>query len=139
MRQNNSKKIVNPYFCFSVKRQKVWKRTKMHLPIIWMERISLLQVYFSHFIAIQDSIFINICFEQGTQFCSACSSIGLTYYGPANWSIKRQIPCTNYFIIIIYYEVFLYFFFRINFSKKLCFFAFWSKKIKTYLVKVVLL
>ena len=32
------------------------------------------------------------------------------FYGPANLSFRRQIPCTIYFIIIIYYEVFLYFF-----------------------------
>ena len=38
----------------------------------------------------------------------ACSSSGLIYYGPANWSFGRQIPCANYFIII-YCEVFLFF------------------------------
>ena len=75
----------------------------------------------------------------GTQFCSACSSIGLIYYGPANWSFRRQIPCANYFIVIIYSEVFFVFFFRITFSKKLYFFAFWSKKIRRRRVKVALL
>ena len=81
----------------------------MHLPIILIEIIPLLQVYFSQFIAKQDSIFIHICFMHGIQFCSACSSIGLIYYGTANWSFRRQIPCVNDFIIIIYYEVFWYF------------------------------
>ena len=46
-----------------------------------VERIPLLQVYFSHFIAKQGTIFKDICFKQGTQFCSAR---GLIYYGPAN-------------------------------------------------------
>ena len=58
----------------------------------------------------------------GTQFCSACSSSGLIYYGPVNWSFRRQTPCANYFIIIVYYEGFLYFF-RINFSKNVYFFC----------------
>ena len=49
----------------------------MYLPIIWIERIPLLEVYFSHFISKQDSISIEICFKQGTQFCSAYSPIGL--------------------------------------------------------------
>ena len=51
----------------------------MHLPIIRIERIPLLQVYFSHFIAKQGTIFKDICFKQGTQFGSACPSIGLIY------------------------------------------------------------
>ena len=68
----------------------------MHLPNIWIERIPLLQVYLSHFI-------------QGTQLWSACSSSGLIYYGSENWSFRREMPCANYFIIVIYYEDFLYF------------------------------
>ena len=75
-----------------------------------MERIPLSQVYFRHFIAKQDPVFIDIRFKQGAQFCSPCSSIGLIYYEPANWSFERQIPCANYFVIIMYYDVILYFF-----------------------------
>ena len=67
----------------------------MHSLIISMERIPLLQVYFIHFIAKQDSTFTDICFKQSTQFCFACSSIGLIYYGPENWSFRRQISCAN--------------------------------------------
>ena len=59
--------------------------------IIWIENSHLLQLYFNHFIAKQGTIFKDICFKQGTQFCSACSSICLIYYGPANWSFRRQI------------------------------------------------
>ena len=51
----------------------------MHLFIIWIERISLLQVHFSQVIAKQGTIFKDICFKQGTQFGSACPSIGLIY------------------------------------------------------------
>ena len=69
-----------------------------------------MQVYVNHFIAKQGTIFKDICFKQGTKFCSACSSIDLIYYGPANRSFRRQIPCKNYLIIIIYYEIFLHFF-----------------------------
>ena len=115
------------------------KRTKMHLPIIWIERIPLLQVHFGHFIAKQDTIFKDICFKQVTQFCSACTSIGLIYYEPENWSFRRQIPYANYFIIIIYYEVFFFFFFLNQFFQKIVFFAFWRKKIRRHLVKGVLL
>ena len=49
-----------------------------------IERISLLQVHFSHFIAKQGTISKDICFKQGTQFSSAGSNSGLIYYGPAN-------------------------------------------------------
>ena len=120
------------------KGKKFRKRTKMHLPIIWIERASLLQVYFSHFILKQSTIFKDICFKLGTQFCSVCSSSGLIYYGLANWSFRKQIPCANYPIIIICYEVFLFLcFFRIIFFQKLYFFAFWRKKIMRYLVKDV--
>ena len=66
-------------FAFQLKGKKFRKRTKMHLIIIWIERIPLLQVYLSHFIAKQNKIFKDICFDQGTQFCSAFSSIGLIY------------------------------------------------------------
>ena len=93
----------------------------MHLLIIWIERMPLLQVYFSHLIVKLDSIFIDICFKQSTQLCSACSSIGLIYYEPANWSFRRQTPGVNYFVII-YYEVFLYFFSESIFPKKFFFF-----------------
>ena len=75
-------------------------------------------MHFGHFIAKQDTIFKDICFKQVTQFCSACSSIGLIYYEPGNWSFRRQIPYANYFIII-YYEVFLYFFFLNQFFQKI--------------------
>ena len=37
-------------FALQLKEKKFWKKTKMHLPIIWIERISLLQVYFRHFL-----------------------------------------------------------------------------------------
>ena len=80
--------------------------TKMHLPIISIERIPLLRVYFSYFIAKQGATFKGSCIKRGTQFRSACSSSCLIYYGPANWSFGRQIPRSNYFVIIIYYEVF---------------------------------
>ena len=45
-----------------------------------------------------------------------------------------EISCTSYSIIIIYDEAILYFF-GINFSKRLYFFAFWQKKIRRHLVK----
>ena len=113
----------------------------MHLPIIWIKRIPLLRGYFSHFISEQGTIFKDICLRRGTQFYSACTSIGLIYNGPANWSFRRQIPLFFwYFIIIIYYEVFV-FFFRINFSQFFFFFfffAFWHKKIRRQPVKGVL-
>ena len=35
----------------------------MHFPIIWIERIPLLQVYFSHVIVKQGAIFEDICFK----------------------------------------------------------------------------
>ena len=62
-------------------REKAPKKDKNAFAI---ERIPLLQVYFSHFIAKQGTIFKDICFKQGTQFSSARSSSGLIYYGPAN-------------------------------------------------------
>ena len=110
-------------FALQLKGEKFRKRTNEHLLIIWIERIPLLQVYFSHVIVKQDAIFKDICFKQSTQFCSAWSIIGLIYCGPANWSFGRQIPCSNYFIIIsIYYQVFLYFFSESIFPKKNVFF-----------------
>ena len=97
--------------------EKVPKKDENAFPIIWFERIPLLQVYFSYFIAKQGTIFKDICIKEDTQFCSACSSSGLIYHGPANWSFRRQIPRAGYFIIIIYYEVFLYFFTESIFPK----------------------
>ena len=100
----------------------------MYLPIIWIEGISLLQVHFSHFIAQQGTIYKYICFKLGTQFCSACSFSGLIYYGPATCPFRRQIPCANY-LFLLFTMKFLFFFFQVNFSKKLyIFFAFWLKK-----------
>ena len=96
MRQNN-KKIITPNFALQLKGKKFRKKTKLHLLVIWIETIPLLQVHFIHFIAKQDTIFKDIC------------SSGVIYYGPGRWSFKRQIPYVN-IIIIIYYEVFLYFF-----------------------------
>ena len=40
----------------------------MHLPIIWIERILLLRVYFSHFIAKQGTIFKDICLGKVLNF-----------------------------------------------------------------------
>ena len=119
----------------------------MHFPISWIERIPLLWVHFSHVIAKQGTIFKDICFQEGIQFCSACSFIDLTYHGPANWSFRRQIPSMTYFVIIfIYYEeVLLYFFYEATFPKNyicfffVCLFAFWCKKIRWHIVKGVLL
>ena len=36
----------------------------MNLPIIWIERIPLLQLYFSHVIAKQGTVFKDIYFKQ---------------------------------------------------------------------------
>ena len=102
--------------------KKFRNRTKMDLLIIWLERIPLLQLYFSHCIAQQGTIFNNIYFKQGTQLCSASF-----YDGPTNWSLTRQIPCTNYFIMIIYYEDFFYFFFEIYFYNNFFFFFFFLR------------
>ena len=60
-------------------------------------------------------------------FVTPMANFVLTYYAPANWSFRRQILRTNYFIIIIYYEVFLYFLLN-QFFQKIVFFAFWWKK-----------
>ena len=119
MRKNN-KEIINQSLCSPVKREKVPKKDKNAFVnyLNWKKYF----MYFSHFIAKQGTVFKDICFEQGTQFCSACSSISLIYYGPANWSFRRQIPRANYFIIIIYYEVFLYFF-SLSISPKNCLFV----------------
>ena len=69
------------------------------------------------------TILKDICFKKSTQFCSACSSSGLIYSGPTNWSFRRQIRCVNYFITT-YYEAFLYFFANQFFQKYIYFFAF---------------
>ena len=130
------KKITN--FALNLKWKKFRKRTKLHFRIIWIERIPLLQVYFSDFIAKQGRIFKDICIKESTQFCSACSSSGLIYYGHVSSSFRRKRPRANYFIIIIYYEVFLYFFLN-QFFQKIVIFAFWREKIRRHLVKGVLL
>ena len=122
----------------------------MPLPVIWIERIPLLGVYFRYIIAKQGTIFKDICYKQGSQFCSACSPSGLIYYGSANWSFRGQRPWANLFNIIIYYEFFLLLFFFVclfvcfffnkliaNFQQKTI--AFWYKKIQRLLLKGVLL
>ena len=82
----------------------------MHLPIFLIERIPLLQVYFGNLIAKQGTIFKDICIKEGTQFCSACSSSGLIYYAPANWSFRRQIPRANYLLLLYTMKLFYIFF-----------------------------
>ena len=72
---------------------------------------------FSQFIAKQGKIFQDICLKEGTQVCSTCSSSGLINFAPANWSFRRQIPCANYRIIIIYFKVFFVFFSESIFQK----------------------
>ena len=100
--------------------EKVPKKDKNAFAHYLNWKSSFIESVFEPFSAKQDTVFRDICFKQGTQFCSACSSIGLIYYGLANLLFRKQIPCANYFIII-YYEAFLYFFSESNFSKKLLF------------------
>ena len=93
-----------------------WK--KMLLPIIWIERIPLLRVYFSHFIAKQGTILKNICFKQGTKFCSAYSSSSLIYYGPANCSFRRQITRELFYYCLLWsFSVFLSEYMRDNYPE----------------------
>ena len=85
----------------SSKREKVLKKDKTHFPIIWIERILLLQVYLSsHFIAKQGTIFKYI----STLF--SYSSSGLIYDGPANWSFRRPRTCANYYLLGIFFVFF---------------------------------
>ena len=79
-------------------------------------------MYFSHFIAKQESIFIDICFKQGTQFCSASSSIGLIYYGPANWSFRKQIHA-QIILLLLFTIKFFCIFFPNQFLQKFVFFC----------------
>ena len=93
-------------------------------------------MYFSHSIAKQGTIVKDICYRLGAQFCSACSPSGLIYYGHANWPFRRQRPCANSFIIIMYYEVFSYFFpntLIVKFQQETI--AFWRKKILRHLLR----
>ena len=62
----------------------------MHLSIICIKRIPLLRVYFSHFFTKQGTLFKDICYRQGAQFCFVCFLSGLIYNGPANWPSRRQ-------------------------------------------------
>ena len=120
VRQNNKRIITN--FTLQLNGKKFQKRRKMHLPIIWIERISLLQVYLSQFIAKQGTIFEDTCFKQGTQFCPACSSGGLIYYGPANWLFRRH---TVRELFSYYYLLWIFFciFFSNQFFQKIAFFC----------------
>ena len=64
-------------------------------------------MYFRHFIVKQGIIFEDVCYRQLAQFCSVCPPSGPSYYGPANWSLRRQGPCAKFAINIIhYYELF---------------------------------
>ena len=134
MTQNNKKNVI----ALQIKGNKFWKKDKNAFAHYLNWKNSLLQVYLSHFITKQGTIFEDIRFKPGTQFFSACSCSDLIYYGPANWAFRRQITCADYFIIIIYHEVFCIFF-PINFSKKLFSFLLWRKKISRHLVKGFLL
>ena len=138
-------------FAFQLKGKKIRKRTKMHFLIIWIERIPLLQVYFSHFIPNQDTIFKDICFEKVLHFVLLVPPlVGFTmdlqtchlegrYHARIILLLLSLLSLLLLLLILWYYEVLLYFFFWINFSRKLYSFAFWRKKIRRHLVKVVLL
>ena len=80
-------------------------------------------MYFRHFIAKHDTIFKDICFKQGTQFCSACSSIGLICYWPAKWLFRGQI-LFYYYARIILLLLFSTKFYRNQFFQKIVFFSF---------------
>ena len=115
-------------------------RAKKKIPILWIElRTNKTQKFTSKHRAIKISklqgLFPKMWIKKKHNF----SKNELFFSRPANWSFRGQIPCANYFIIIIYYEVFLYFFSASIFPKKLYFFVFWSKKIRRHLVKSILL
>ena len=52
----------------SSQKEKAQKNGKNAFGLIWIERIPLLQVYFSLFIAKQGTIFEDICYEQVIRF-----------------------------------------------------------------------
>ena len=75
----------------------------MHLPIIWIERTPLLQVYFNHFIVKLGTIFKDIfVLSKVLNFALPVPSV-VSFNGPANLSFSRKIPCANYVLILIYY------------------------------------
>ena len=80
----------------------------------------------------------DICFNQGTQFCFACYSSGLIHNGPANWSFLNDRGYARIILLLLFTMKFFCISFRINFFKKLFFFAFWCKKIKRYSVSSIL-
>ena len=54
-------------------------------------------------------MFKDTYFKQRTQFCLACYSNGLIYYGPENWSFRRRRPYANFFFLLFtmkFYELF---------------------------------
>ena len=89
----------------------------MHLPIIWIERTPLLQVYFNHFIVKQGTIFQDIfVLSKVLNFVLPVPPV-VSFNGPANLSFSREIPCANYVLVLIYYEGFSYFFPYQSFQK----------------------
>ena len=76
----------------------------MHLRIIGIERIPLLQVYFSHVISKQGSMFEDICCRQDAQFCSICSTSGLIYYG-LQTVMWRAETMRDFFLLILLFTM----------------------------------
>ena len=100
----------------SQKGKKLQKKTKIYLLFIWIKKIPLVQVYFSHFIAKQSTISKVTYFKQGTRFCSACSSISLISYETGQLEDKYHAPIMS---LLLFTMNFYCIFFRIKFSKKL--------------------
>ena len=67
-------------------------------------------------------MFKVIRFKQGTQFCSACSSIGLIYYGPANWSFRKDRCHARIMLLLLFSMKFFLYFFLNQFFQKIVFF-----------------
>ena len=97
----------------------------MHLPIIWIERIPLLQVYFNHVIANRAQYLNVFVLSKVLNF--------VLLVPPAFWftmNLKTgHLEYRYHARIMLLLLSFFVFFFRINFSF-FFFFAFWRKKIK---------
>ena len=100
-------------------RKKAPKKDKNAFAI---ERIPLLQVYFSHFIAKQGTIFKDICFKQGAQFCSARSSVVWFTMDLQTSHLENRYHARVILLLLFTMKVFRIFF-QINFSKKLYLFS----------------
>ena len=90
----------------------------MHLPIIWIGGILLLQVYFSHFIAKQGTIFRDTCLSEVLNFVLLVPSVVWFTMDPLTGHLEDRYHAQIILLLLFNMKFFFLYYLQISFSKK---------------------